>query len=83
MKPIEPILVKLFCGVLFSDSQLLDKADSLLAGQFGEIDFQSKQFSFDISEYYRSEMGWPIFRLFWSYKKVIKPNEIASVCADK
>lgn len=79
MKPTEPIPVKLFCGVLFSDSQLLDNADSLLAGQFGEIDYQSKQFSFDISEYYRPEMGWPMFRLFWSFDRVILPNEIVRI----
>ncbi len=79
MKPSEPIPVKLFCGVLFSDEQLSKYARSLLIKKYGEIDFQSDRFNFEISEYYRSEMGWPIYRIFWSFDKLIDPSEIARI----
>lgn len=79
MKPNEPTPVKLFCGVLFTDNLLLEKAKNTLAARFSKIDYQSEQFSFHISEYYRPEMGWPIYRLFWSFEAIIKPNEIASI----
>ena len=79
MKPSDPLPVKLFCGVLYSDEQLFKKSQSLLIEKYGEIDFQSDQFRFEISDYYKPEMGWPIYRLFWSFQKLINPDEIARV----
>lgn len=79
MKPSEPIPVKLFCGALYSDEQLFNKSLSLLIEKYGKTDFESNQFDFDISEYYRPEMGWPIYRLFWSFEKLINPDEIARI----
>jgi hypothetical protein len=79
MIPSDPIPVKLFFGVLYTDEQLLKNARSLLIEKYGEIDYQSDQFTFDISEYYRPEMGWPIYRLFWSFQRLIIPNKIARI----
>jgi hypothetical protein len=79
MRPSAPIRVKLFCGVLFSDNELLQQSQKLLIDKFGEIDYQSDRFEFTISEYYRPEMGWPIYRLFWSFKHVIHPKQIARI----
>jgi len=79
MKPSEPIRVKLFCGVLYSDDPLLNKSRLSLIDKYGEIDYQSDLFAFEISEYYRPEMGWPIYRLFWSFDRLINPNEIARI----
>jgi len=77
MEPSEPIPVKLFCGVLYSDEQLLNDSRLLLVEKYGEIDYQGDQFNFEISEYYRTEMGWPIYRRFWAFETLINPNEIA------
>ncbi len=82
MKPNPPVPVKLFCGVLFSDRQLLGIARSKVQEQFGEIDFESQAIPFAISEYYRPEMGWPIERIFWSFKQLIGPQEIAQIKID-
>ena len=79
MEPSEPIPVKLFCGVLYSDEQLLNDSRLLLVEKYGEIDYQGDQFNFEISEYYRTEMGWPIYRRFWAFETLINPNEIARV----
>ena len=79
MEPSEPIPVKLFCGVLYSDEQLLNDSRLLLVEKYGEIDYQGDQFNFEISEYYRPEMGWPIYRRFWAFETLINPNEIARV----
>lgn len=79
MKPSEPIPVKLFCGTLYSDGQLMKDSQLLLIKKYGAIDFQSDQFAFDISEYYRPEMGWPIYRIFWSFEQLFNPNEIARI----
>jgi len=79
MKPTAPNPVKLFCGVLYSDASLLDQARSMLMDQYGAIDFQSQIFRFEVSDYYRAEMGWPIWRVFWSFERLIAPNQIASI----
>ena len=79
MRPSEPVPVKLFCGVLYSDEFLLKKSRLSSIEKYGEIDYQSDPFTFEISEYYRPEMSWPIYRLFWSFERLINPNEIARI----
>ncbi len=51
----------------------------MLIAQYGKIDFESQLFQFDVSDYYRAEMGWPIWRVFWSFEQLIAPNHIASI----
>ncbi len=79
MKPSEPTPVKLFCGVLYTDEDLLQEAKALLIKKYGDIDYQSDKFAFNISDYYRPEMGWPIYRIFWSFARFINPKEIARI----
>ena len=79
MKPKNPDSVKLFCGILYSDLNFLDKSFELLKDHFGKIDYKSQQFDFQISDYYIPEMGSPIFRMFISFEKLILPNEIARI----
>jgi hypothetical protein len=79
MKPKPTTLAKLFCGVLFTDKQLLIRAKELLVTKFDKIDFESGHFTFDVSDYYKPEMGWPILRLFWSFEELINPKDIAKI----
>lgn len=79
MKPIEPDPVKFFVGILFSNEQLMDKAIDLLADQFGEIDFTSREFEFNVSNYYKEEMGYPISRKFISFKNLINPGNLVKI----
>jgi len=79
MKPSLPSQVKLLCAVLFTDEKLLAKATDLLKRKYGDIDFESDLFTFEVSDYYRLEMGWPIFRVFWSFEQLIDPKAIAAI----
>ncbi|MFQ5651773.1 MAG: DUF4416 family protein [bacterium] len=79
MRPTDPIPVKLFIGALYSNADLLAKAVQHLSEEFGEIDYQSPEFEFTISEYYKEEMGWPIFRKFFSLENLINPKELARI----
>ncbi len=79
MKPEEVGLVKLFTGVLYTDEKLLQRTKAALEEYYGSIDFESDTFEFTISEYYRPEMGWPIFRLFWTFDPLINPKQIAKI----
>lgn len=82
MKPLAPIPVKLFCGVLYSDSSLLQQSQAILLEKYGAIDHQSEPYEFTITEYYRPEMDWPIYRIFWSFARLIDPKEIARIKID-
>lgn len=79
MEPLPPPMTKLICGVLFTDETLLEKARQLITEKYGEIDFESEQFSFQVSDYYKPEMGWPISRLFWSFESLINPARLAEI----
>ncbi len=78
MIPSSSPKAKFFCAVLYTDTGLLARAKELLSQSFGPIDFESEPFIFEVSDYYKAEMGWPIFRLFWSFEKLIAPNELAA-----
>lgn len=79
MKPTPPELVKLFVGMLYVDREALQNALQLLTNEFGAIDYKSPDFEFTISEYYREEMGWPIFRKFVSFYELIDPGDLAAI----
>jgi len=79
MKPTEPEPVKLFAGILYADEAPLEKVANLLVKKFGKIDYKSPEFEFTISDYYKEEMGWPIFRKFISFLELINPKELAQI----
>jgi len=79
MKPIEPDRVKLFIGILHSEAKLLGKAVQLIEEKFGEIDYSSPDFSFNVSDYYKGEMGGTIFRKFISFTNLIDPCELVKI----
>ena len=79
MKPIEPDRVKFFIGILLSDKKLLKKATCFIEEKFGEIDYTSPDFNFNVSDYYKDEMGSPILRKFVSFANLINPGELAKI----
>jgi hypothetical protein len=76
-KKVDP--VKLFAGILYSDSELMKQSLCLLEGRFGKIDYRSSDFDFVISDYYVSEMGKPIKRIFVSFESLISPKDISYI----
>ena len=79
VKPKEPDPVKLFLGILYSETAILTRALEMLQVRYGEIDYRSRSFEFDITDYYVPEMGEPIYRLFVSFEHLIHPKEIARI----
>ncbi len=59
--------VKLFCGILYSDSNIFEKAKSILEDQFSTIDYISNTINFTYTSYYTAEMGNNILRLYLSF----------------
>lgn len=74
----EPTPVKLIVAALFSQEEFLAEARDELVQAFGEIDYQSSRFPFDLTDYYMAEMGSPLYRLFYSFAQLISPQAMAS-----
>ncbi len=72
--PVAP--VKLFVITLHRDELILNKAVSDLKARWGDIDFQSKDFPFNQTDYYEKEMGGGLQRRFYSFEKLIDPEQL-------
>lgn len=79
MKPSEPLPVKLFMAILYSDAELLQQARLLLVSRYGDIDFWDQPTEFTVTDYYGPEMGRPIYRHFIGFAQLINPKEIARI----
>ncbi len=63
--------VKLFCGMLYRDESIVDAVRDRLVSRMGRTDIEAGPFSFDFTDYYRSEMGDNLKRRFFSFKEMI------------
>lgn len=78
-KAQEPLPVKLFTAILFSEEEKLQRARAELVRLFGDIDYTSAVFPFMHSAYYAAEMGVPISRVIFSYAALIDPAALADI----
>lgn len=74
-RPAEP--VKLICGMLSGDADLLRRARQLLVRRFGPVDLETPVWPFTQTDYYREEMGPNLLRQLISFERVIQPDAIA------
>ncbi len=79
MKTESPQPVKYFIGALFSDRKLLEQAQLLCTTKIGKINVSGEAFPFKDTDYYNSEMGTPIYRLFFSFESLMSPGELAKL----
>lgn len=71
---------KLFCGILYNDTAMLDEAMTRLCGRYGKIDYTSPEFVFsELSSYYADELPGEVYRRFVSFGELISPDMIAQV----
>ncbi|MCG3119719.1 MAG: hypothetical protein ALAOOOJD_02230 [bacterium] len=77
--PQLPLPVKLIVAALYSDEERLHTAREKLIQQFGPVDFASPPFPFTVTAYYIPEMGSPQIRLFYSFEKLIPPEDLARI----
>jgi len=74
-----PQKAKLFCGLLLSNTLLLQPALKALSEHFGKIDIQTQPIDFTFTKYYNTEMGEDIKRLWVSFENLILPDELAQI----
>jgi len=75
----KPKPVNLIIGVLTNIPDLLREIEKTLETSFGVIDLKSDILPFHFTEYYHDEMGKDIQRQFYSFEKLISPDEIATI----
>jgi len=71
--------VKLFCGIIYRDNGDCDRVAGELEKRFSRIDSRSDVFEFDVTSYYEKEMGKPLFRRFFSFRRLICPTRLPRV----
>jgi hypothetical protein len=71
--------VKLFCGLIFSQTAAAEKVKALLGEHFSAIDSQSALIPFALTDYYQIEMGKPLFRQFVSFQELLAPEKLPEI----
>jgi len=76
---MHPEPVKYVVGTIFGDERVADRALLLLEEELGDVDYTSPVYVFDATDYYCDEMGSPLFRKFYSFKRLASPGDLAGV----
>jgi hypothetical protein len=72
-----PRQVKLICGMIGADPDLMRRARKMMTREFGETDATSDIWPFDATDYYEPEMGPDLKRWFVSFADLVSPERIA------
>lgn len=74
IKKIYP--VKIFCGLIYKEEEILNQAKKELGKEWGIIDIEEGPFPFDFTDYYEEEMGKELKRKFISFEKLYIPENV-------
>jgi hypothetical protein len=75
----EPRPVKLFIGLIYSEDAPVEECVAKLEERFGEIDFISERFAFNLTSYYEKEMGKGLSRKIISFRRLIRRDELVDI----
>ncbi len=70
---------KFFCGLIYRHERDADSAIALLQEIVSEVDRRSADIPFAATEYYKGEMGEPLFRRFVSFREWRDPASLPQV----
>ena len=77
--PREPEPVKIILSLFSPERECIEKVISELSGIYGPVDWSSPELFFDRTRYYAREMGWPLFRRFISFEKLVAPDRLVEI----
>ncbi len=67
---------KLVVGLLASDRDLLERAQSALAEGFGTVSVKSQEIPFSFTDYYEKEMGPDLVRQWVAFHGLVEPDRL-------
>lgn len=70
---------KLFCGIMYSDSGVYEKAIEELARRFGNIGATGEEYDFSFTDYYLKEFGSNLKKRFVVFKNLIERENLADI----
>ncbi len=76
---MEPDPVKYLIGMIFKEERYADRALRFLGEREGDVDFVSPPFPFDETDYYRDEMGAPLYRKFFTFSRLRSPGDLVGL----
>lgn len=76
-KPPDP--AKLVIGCFMKDKALLESLYPMLEDICGPVDLISKWLDFDFTDYYYKEMGAPLYRKVFAFRKLIEQKDLAVI----
>ena len=71
--------VKFFCGLIFSQRRSAELALDMLPGAIAAVESRSAVIPFTATDYYRPEMGEPLFRQFVSFAGLLPPERLPGI----
>lgn len=71
--------VKLICGLIAAEKEVLERAEERLSHLYGKIDLSSQLFKFDFTDYYEKQMGKGLKRKFLSFVDLIRPERLSEI----
>jgi hypothetical protein len=74
-----PPFVKYFIAVLFKDKEALEKAGPFFTARWGALDYEGADHLFDVTDYYGSEMGAPLYRRLLSFENPAEPGVLVEM----
>ncbi len=74
-----PQNVKYFVAVLYREEKKLLPTIHKLQCRWGTIDYQSPPEHFDVTEYYKPEMGSPLFRMILTFQPLMPPTALVGM----
>ncbi len=77
--PLPPDPAKLVIGLFTGDTSLGAHVAGDLSRSFGGIDTVSPWIPFDNTDYYREEMGGPLYRRMLSFGTLVKQEDLAGI----
>ena len=69
----------LVAGITFSENEVLKHTVTSLEDEFGQIEFKSAAFDFDMTDYYTTEMGENLSKIFCAFKNPIEPGVLPDI----
>lgn len=71
--------VKLVVGMFTNKLKLFQDVLRVLEKKFGPVDYENPLFTFDKTDYYDPEFGKDLKRKFYSFKKLIKAEDLPGI----
>jgi hypothetical protein len=77
--PQPPQPAKLVIGLFTKTKELAGDVYNQLQEIYGPVDLSSPWFDFAFTDYYRAEMGAPLFRRVFSFERLIAQDQLAEI----